>query len=182
MADHAIASGDPRPWREDLLQDWHVNRGSGKSRVIMVLFRQVARWHRGPRRAWHAGSIAAYTVLVNWILGVEIPPTTEIGAEFRILHPQSIVLNPDTQIGQRCTIRASTILGNIVRADGTVTGSPRLGDGVELGVGVIIIGPVEIGAGARIGAGAVVTKDVPAGAVAVGNPARLIVVDKESSR
>ncbi len=41
-------------------------------------------------------------------------------------------------------------------------------------MGVIIIGPVEIGAGARIGAGAVVINDVPAGAVAVGNPARLV--------
>jgi serine acetyltransferase len=48
-------------------------------------------------------------------------------------------------------------------------------------VGVIIIGPVEVGPGARIGAGAVVINDVPAGAVAVGNPARLVGEPSESS-
>jgi putative colanic acid biosynthesis acetyltransferase WcaB len=156
------------------LQDWEVNSGAGKSRLIMVLFRQVARWRRGPARPWHEPLIATYTVLVNWFLGVELPPATDVGPALRLLHPQSIVVNPDTRIGKGCTIRASTTLGNIVRADGTVTGSPHLQDGVELGAGVIIIGPVEIGAGARIGAGAVVINDVPAGAVAVGNPARLV--------
>jgi putative colanic acid biosynthesis acetyltransferase WcaB len=147
----------------------------------MVLFRQVARWHRGPRRPWHKPLTAVYTVLVNWFLGVELPPATEVGPELRLLHPQSVVINPDTRIGRGCTIRASTVLGNIVRADGTITGSPTLHDGVELGVGVIIIGPIEIGAGARIGAGAVVIDDVPPGAVAVGNPARIVAERKEAS-
>ncbi len=140
----------------------------------MVLFRQVARWHAGPSRLWHKPLTAAYTVLVNWVLGVELPPATEVGPALCLLHPQAIVINPETTIGRGCTIRASTVLGNIVKADGTVTGSPTLGDGVELGVGVIIIGPIAIGAGARIGAGAVVIRDVPAGAVAVGNPARIV--------
>ena len=170
-------------WKSDLFQDWQVNRGSGKSQIVLVLFRQVARWHRGPARPWHPILTAAYTVLVNWILGVELPPATQVGPRLRILHPQAIVINPDTRIGSGCTIRASTILGNVVRSDGTITGSPWIHDGVELGVGVIIIGPVEIGPGARIGAGAVVTKDVPAGAVAVGNPARVIAehADERSS-
>jgi putative colanic acid biosynthesis acetyltransferase WcaB len=147
----------------------------------MVLFRQVARWHRGPRRPWHKPLTAAYTVLVNWFLGVELPPATQVGPALRLLHPQSIIINPDTQIGRGCTIRASTVLGNIVKANGAITGSPTLHEGVELGVGVIIIGPVQIGAGARIGAGAVVIDDVPAGAVAVGNPARLVGAHRESA-
>ena len=147
----------------------------------MMLFRQAARWHRGPRRPWHKPLTAAYTVLVNWILGVELPPATEVGPALCLLHPQAIVINPEARIGRDCTIRASSVLGNIVKADGTVTGSPRLYDGVELGVGVIIIGPIEIGAGARIGAGAVVVDDVPAGGVAVGNPARLVGEHKEVS-
>jgi putative colanic acid biosynthesis acetyltransferase WcaB len=173
-------SGGAQPWKDEVLQDWAVNRGAGKSRVIMVLFRQVARWHGGPRRPWHKPMTAGYTVLVNWLLGVELPPATQVGPSLRLLHPQSIVINPDSRIGQGCTIRASTVLGNIVKADGTITGSPTLGDGVELGVGVIIIGPVEIGAGARIGAGAVVLRDVPAGAVAVGNPAHVVGEDRKS--
>ena len=173
MPERAPASGRP-PWRDDLFQDWAANRGAGKSRVIMVLFRQVARWHRGPRRPWHKPLTAGYTVLVNWVLGVELPPATHVGGALCLLHPQSIVINPDSRIGRDCTIRALTVLGNIVKPDGTITGSPTLHDGVELGVGVVIIGPVEIGAGARIGAGAVVIHDVPAGGVAVGNPARVV--------
>jgi putative colanic acid biosynthesis acetyltransferase WcaB len=174
MASVAPASVGPRAWKDDLLQDWTANRGAGKSQLIMVLFRLVARWHRGPRRPWHKPLTAGYTVLVNWVLGVELPPATQVGPALCLMHPQSIVINPDTRIGRGCTIRALTVLGNIVKADGTITGSPRLHDDVELGVGVMIIGPVEIGAGARVGAGAVVIGDVPAGAVAVGNPAHIV--------
>jgi serine acetyltransferase len=181
MSQRAPADGAALSWKHDVLQDWAANRGAGKSRLIMLLFRQVARWRRGPRRPWHKPLTAAYTVLVNWVLGVELPPGTQVGPSLCLLHPQAIVINPDTRIGEGCTIRASTVLGNIVKADGTITGSPTLNDGVELGVGVIIIGPIEIGAGARIGAGAVVVHDVPAGGVAVGNPARLVGERQESS-
>ena len=86
----------------------------------------VARWRRGPRRPWHKPLTAGYTVLVNWFLGVELPPATQVGPALRLLHPQSIVINPDSRIGRNCTIRASTVLGNIVKPDGTITGSPTL--------------------------------------------------------
>ncbi|GAC1613220.1 MAG: hypothetical protein NVS9B1_21080 [Candidatus Dormibacteraceae bacterium] len=49
-----------------------------------------------------------------------------------------------------------------------------VGDGCWIGNSVIILDGVKVGAGAVIGAGAVVTHDVPAGAVAVGNPARVL--------
>lgn len=163
-----------RPWLQDVFQDWQVNAGASKSQVILALFRIVARWHRGPRRAWHGPATAVYTVLVNWVLGVELPPETEVGPRLRLYHAQSVVVNRDTRIGADCILRASTTLGNIRGPDGSETASPVLGDGVELGVNVVVIGPVRIGDGARIGAGAVVTRDVPAGEVAVGNPARVL--------
>jgi len=49
-----------------------------------------------------------------------------------------------------------------------------VGDDVVIGIGAMILKGVRIGAGARIEAGAVVTSDVPAGAVAAGNPARVV--------
>lgn len=50
--------------------------------------------------------------------------------------------------------------------------APRLGDGVDVGVGPVIIRGVTIGDACRIGAGAVVVTDVAAGVTVAGNPAR----------
>jgi putative colanic acid biosynthesis acetyltransferase WcaB len=163
-----------RSWRSDVFQDWDANTGAAKSKLIMAAFRQTHRWLSGPRRIWHPAAAAVYTVLVNWILGVELPPETRVGRELCLMHPQAIVINRDVTIGARCMIRASTTLGNKLDSGGVDLGSPVVGDDVEFGVGAIVIGPVRVGSAARVGAGAVVVHDVPAGAVAVGNPARLI--------
>ncbi|MPY93233.1 MAG: serine acetyltransferase [Acidimicrobiia bacterium] len=162
-------------WRAEVLQDWDCNRGSTKSQVIMAAFRQAHRWQTpAPAGPVARVGVTAYKVLTTWLLGVELPPETVVGAELRLVHPQAIVVNGETRIGARCMLRASTTLGNVVGDDGVASASPALGDDVELGVGVIVIGPVAIGSGARVGAGAVVIRDVPPGAVAVGNPARVL--------
>ena len=49
-----------------------------------------------------------------------------------------------------------------------------IGDNVWLGGGVIVLAGVTIGADTVVGAGSVVTKDLPAGALAVGSPARIV--------
>jgi acetyltransferase-like isoleucine patch superfamily enzyme len=51
---------------------------------------------------------------------------------------------------------------------------PHIERGVKIGANSTILPGVRIGENALIGAGSVVTKDVPAGAVVVGNPARVI--------
>jgi acetyltransferase-like isoleucine patch superfamily enzyme len=53
-------------------------------------------------------------------------------------------------------------------------GGIKIGDGVWLGFGVIVLDGVSIGSGAIVGAGSVVTEDIPEKAIAVGNPARVI--------
>lgn len=163
-----------RSWRSEVFEDWSANDGAAKSKLIMIAFRQTHRWLTGPKRSWHSVVSAVYTVLVNWILGVELPPETRVGPALCLMHPQAIVINKDVTIGARCMIRASTTLGNKLDAQGRDLGSPIIGDDVEFGVGAIVIGPVTVGSGARVGAGAVVVRDVPAGAVVVGNPARVI--------
>ena len=165
---------DLAEWKHDVFQDWSANVGSGEAKLITAAFRQAARWRRAPGRPWHGLAVALYTIIVGWILSVELPPETEVGPGLRILHPYAIVINKDSRIGCRCMIRASTTLGNVVRSDGSESGSPVIGDDVELGVGVIILGDVTIGDRAKIGAGSVVIKDVPPDTVAVGNPARIL--------
>jgi serine O-acetyltransferase len=56
----------------------------------------------------------------------------------------------------------------------TLTDGVRLGGHVDIGAGAKIVRPVSIGDHANVGANAVVLEDVPAGATAVGVPARVL--------
>jgi putative colanic acid biosynthesis acetyltransferase WcaB len=165
-----------RSWRAEITQDREVNAESTKSQVIMMAFRAAHRCLVDPPRPAVLGRlvVTGYKVLTTWVLGVELPPETEVGPELRLIHPQGIVVNGQTRIGARVILRASTTIGNVMSADGVASASPTIGDDVELGANVVVVGPVTIGDGARVGAGAVVIKDVPAKAVAVGNPARIL--------
>jgi serine O-acetyltransferase len=87
--------------------------------------------------------------------GIDLPCETQVG---------------DTVIGNDVTLRHGVTLG--LRRTG-VPGAPVIGNGVDIGAGAKILGPVRIGDGAVIGANAVVLCDVPAGALAVGIPARI---------
>ncbi|MNZ51420.1 Serine acetyltransferase [compost metagenome] len=51
---------------------------------------------------------------------------------------------------------------------------PTLGDGVLVGAGAKILGPISIGAGARVGANSVVVQDVPDGCTVVGIPGKVV--------
>lgn len=83
-------------------------------------------------------------------------------------HPQGIVIHPEVRVGPNCTLFQQVTLGG-----GPRPGFPVLGGAVDVGPGAKILGGVHIGDGARIGANAVVLEDVPAGAIAVGIPARM---------
>jgi serine acetyltransferase len=153
--------------RAEVLQDWRVNE-SGKSKVACALVRLGAVGHR---RGGLSGRVMQAISLLgaSWILGVEIPPQVRVGRELRLFHPVAIVVNPNTVIGDRCTLRNSVTLGNRGGADGD---APVLGNDVELGAGAMVLGGVHVGDGARVGAAAVVLHDVAPGARMVGNPAR----------
>ena len=65
-------------------------------------------------------------------------------------------------------------LNRPIQSQGVTRAGIVVDDDVWVGNGAIILDGVTIGRGAVIGAGSVVTHDVPPGAVAVGNPARVI--------
>ncbi|MFN8830931.1 MAG: serine O-acetyltransferase [Labrys sp. (in: a-proteobacteria)] len=102
------------------------------------------------------------------VTGADIPLNARIGGGLLLPHPNGVVIHPDSEIGPNCLLFQQVTIG---AADG---GVPRLGGHVDVGAGAKILGAVTIGDHARIGANAVVIRDVPAGATAVGIPARII--------
>ena len=104
------------------------------------------------------------------LTGISIPKSADIGPGLRIYHFGNIFVHAAAKIGARCTLRQGVTVGNR-HDDGPV---PVLEDDVELGAYAQVLGGIRIGRGAKIGAMSVVLEDVPAGATAVGIPARII--------
>ena len=115
-----------------------------------------------------------FTLFIEMITSVELPPQTAIGAGLFIPHAGYVVVASNAIIGHHCTLTQGVTIGH--RAGGNVSqlDSPVIGDRVYLGPGAVVLGPIEIGDDALIGANAVVIRSVPPRAVVVGNPARLI--------
>lgn len=123
---------------------------------------------------WLARVIANISRLLT---GIEIHPGAQIGSRFFIDHGMGVVIGETAIIGDDCTLYHGVTLGGTSWQKGKR--HPTLGNGVVVGAGAKVLGPIEIGEGARIGSNAVVVKNVPAGATAVGVPARLIQPKKQ---
>jgi putative colanic acid biosynthesis acetyltransferase WcaB len=107
-------------------------------------------------------------------VGIDFSWQMRVGPRLRLFHLHALVVHPDSVIGADCTLRHSTTLGTRDPSGVTTSNAPVLGDSVDVGCHVVILGPVHVGDRAAIGAGSVVLGDVPAGAVVVGNPARVV--------
>jgi len=110
--------------------------------------------------------------LARWLTGIEIHPGATIGERFFIDHGMGVVIGETAEIGNDCTLYHGVTLGGTSWSGGKR--HPTLGNNVVVGAGAKILGPIRIGDGARIGSNAVVVKAVPAGATAVGIPARIL--------
>lgn len=106
---------------------------------------------------------------VEILTGISLPAQARIGKGLRIHHFGGIILHPDTELGDGCTLYQGVTLGDL----GGSGGAPRVGNDVMMGAGAKVLGSVRLGDGCRVGANAVVLASVPAGYVAVGVPARL---------
>ena len=114
--------------------------------------------------------------LAEILCGVTIGVAAKIGRRLVIEHSGAIVIHGNAVIGDDCIIRQGVTIGNR-RMDRPLE-APHIGSRVNIGAGAKILGAVQIGNDAEIGANAVVLCDVPAGALAVGVPARIILREK----
>jgi putative colanic acid biosynthesis acetyltransferase WcaB len=112
-----------------------------------------------------------YRLVVDWVLGVDIPWRTTIGRRPILFHSFGLVINEGALLGDDCVLRHSVTIGNKMLKN-KETRAPRVGNNVEFGAGCIVIGDVTIEDDAIIGAGAVVTKNVHKSMIMIGNPAR----------
>lgn len=165
---------DPDLW-STIRADLAANAGSPKGKVAVVAFR-LAHAVRGTGRPslWAVPLLALYRLVVDWVMGIEIPPGVEAGPGLAVFHGTGLVLHSGTRLGAGVTLRQGTTIGARGDGDGPDGQAPVVGDRVNVGVGALIIGPYRIGDDAVVGAGAVVVDDVPAGATVVGNPARVV--------
>ncbi|MCQ8897191.1 serine O-acetyltransferase [Limnobacter humi] len=136
-------------------------------------------WHRMAHACWGRGmtTLARFlSHLGRFFTGIEIHPGATIGQRVFIDHGMGVVIGETAVIQDDCTIYQGVTLGGTSLEQGKR--HPTLERGVVVGAGAKVLGPFTVGEGAKIGSNAVVTKPVPAGATAVGNPARMIVKDE----
>jgi serine O-acetyltransferase len=132
-----------------------------------------ALWVRGRRLSARLISQAARAAT-----GVEIHPGATIGRRFFIDHGMGVVIGETAEVGDDVMIYHDVTLGG--RSLNRTKRHPTIGDGVVIGAGARVLGPVVVGAGAQIGANAVVVRDVPEGAVVVGVPGKVRVIPADA--
>ncbi|MFA6203931.1 MAG: serine O-acetyltransferase [Gallionella sp.] len=138
--------------------------------------------HRLANILWHANlkwPARFLSYLTRGLTGIEIHPGATIGRRFFIDHGMGVVIGETAEIGDDVTLYHGVTLGGTSWRHGKR--HPTLGDGVVVGAGAKILGPITVGAGAKIGSNAVVVKDVPAGATAAGIPARILDEEKKKT-
>ena len=109
----------------------------------------------------------------RWLTGIEIHPGAVIGERVFIDHGMGVVIGETAVVGNGCTIYHGVTLGGTSLYKGSKR-HPTLGENVVVAAGAKVLGGFEVGDNAKIGSNAVVIKPVPAGATAVGIPARII--------
>jgi serine O-acetyltransferase len=167
-------------WRARLSEDLeaaiaHDPAVRSRAELILGYPGLHALWsHRMSHALWVRGHRLLGRLLSQWtrtFTGIEIHPGATIGRRFFIDHGMGVVIGETAEIGDDVMLYHDVTLGG--RSMAKVKRHPTIEDGVTIGAGARVLGPVVVGRGAKIGANAVVVKDVPADAVVVGVPGQV---------
>ena len=137
-------------------------------------------WHRIAHRLWLRGwrfSARFLSWFARMLTNVDIHPAATIGLRFFIDHGAGVVIGETAEIGDDVTLYHGVTLGGTSWSSGKR--HPTLEDGVLVGCGAKILGPITIGAGARVGANSVVVDPVPPRMTVVGIPGRIVIDPRE---
>ena len=150
-----------RRLREDLAAARLRDPAARSSLEIALLYPGLhAVWSH---RVWHALWVRrvrflarAGSQLTRWLTGIEIHPGATIGRRLFIDHGMGVVIGETAEVGDDVLLYHGVTLGGRTRDAGKR--HPTIGDGVAIGAGAKVLGPIRIGAGSVIGANAVVVE------------------------
>ena len=139
-----------------------------------IVYYRISHWLYQHRLKFLARWVSQHA---KWTTGVEIHPAATIGRRLVIDHGTGVVIGATTQIGDDCLIYQGVTLGGTGISSGKR--HPTLGNGVMVGSGAKILGPITVGDHARVAANAVVLRDVPENSTVVGVPGHVVRVNGE---
>jgi len=164
---------------EIVKEDW-VAHGKDwtKPGFRAVAIHRLGVWRMQIRSKWLRAPLSFfYRFLYRYArngYSIELPYSAKLGRRVIIEHQGAIVIHGESQIGADSILRQGVTLGN--RRLTHPHEAPMLGCRVNIGAGAKLMGAVNVGDDATVGANAVVVKDVPAGATAVGIPAKIVTI------
>ncbi|MGO9559222.1 MAG: serine O-acetyltransferase [Acidimicrobiales bacterium] len=162
-----LIEADVEQWLEVL----GVNDGKHGLHSLLYAFDEFRALYYHRLAGGNASGALTAKILRRWwkpTAGLTIT-TADIGPGLFIAHGQATCIAA-ASMGRNCYVHHGVTIGWDYRGGR----APIIGDGVFFGTGAAVLGEITIGDGARIGANAVVLCDVPAGATAVGSPARVV--------
>ncbi len=142
--------------------------------IHALAFYRLAHWFW--EKGFHTlGRILSH--LGRLFTGIEIHPGAKIGKGVFIDHGMGVVIGETAEVGDNVTLYQGVTLGGTSLEKGKR--HPTLEEGVIVGAGAKVLGPITIGKGARVGSNAVVIKPVPESATVVGIPAKVVQPPRE---